>query len=155
MAGVGGGRTLVGGAAGLAVLGLAPGLATGRVMGAFSDFKSQRPYKIWPGIDGRVLNGERITMALVDLAPHQPVQEHQHHNEQMGFVIRGEMEMRVGDETRRLGVGETYTIPSNTLHAVVDTGPEGCVVMDIFAPVRDDWEKLERDEPAPGSWPPA
>jgi quercetin dioxygenase-like cupin family protein len=68
-------------------------------------------------------------------------------------VVRGQMEMRVGDETRVLTPGQTYTIPSNTLHAVVMTGSEGCVVMDIFAPVRDDWQTLERGEPGPGSWP--
>ena len=62
-------------------------------------------------------------------------------------------EMRVGDETRLLTPGETYSIPSNTPHAVVKTGPAGCVVMDIFAPVRADWEKLERAQPSPGSWP--
>lgn len=122
-------------------------------MGAFSEFNTQTPIKVWPGINARAVNGERITMALVELDPNQPVPEHQHENEQMGFVVRGQMEMRVGEETRRLVPGETYNIPSNTPHAVVNTGPEGCVVMDIFAPVRDDWQKLERAEPSPGSWP--
>ena len=122
-------------------------------MGAFSEFNAEELIKVWPGINARALNGERITMALVELDPNQPVPEHQHENEQMGFVVRGQMEMRVGDETRALNPGDTYTIPSNTPHAVVVTGPEGCVVVDIFAPVRADWEKLERSEPSPGSWP--
>jgi quercetin dioxygenase-like cupin family protein len=121
-------------------------------MGAFSEFNALDPIKVWPGVNARAVNGERITMALVELDPNQPVPEHQHENEQMGFVVRGQMEMRVGDETRLLTPGDAYSIPSNTLHAVV-TGPEGCVVMDIFAPVRDDWEKLERAQPSPGSWP--
>jgi quercetin dioxygenase-like cupin family protein len=122
-------------------------------MGAFSEFNGQTPIKVWPGINARAINGERLTMALVELDPNQPVPEHRHENEQMGFVVRGQMEMRVGDETRLLTPGETYSIPSNTPHAVVKTGPEGCVVMDIFAPVRDDWQQLERGEPSPGSWP--
>ena len=121
-------------------------------MGAFSDFNSQRPYKIWPGIAARALHGERITMALVDLEPNHPVPEHRHENEQMGFVIRGDMEMKIGDDSRRLTAGQAYSIPSNVPHSVI-TGPEGCVVMDIFAPVRADWETLERDDPSPGSWP--
>jgi quercetin dioxygenase-like cupin family protein len=122
-------------------------------MTAFSEFNAQTPIKVWPGINARAVNGERITMALVELDPNQPVPEHRHENEQMGFVVRGQMEMRIGDETRLLTPGETYSIPGNTLHAVVLTGPEGCVVMDIFAPVRDDWQTLERGEPSPGSWP--
>jgi quercetin dioxygenase-like cupin family protein len=123
-------------------------------MGAFGDFNSQRPYRVWPGIVARAVHGERITMALVDLEPNRPVPEHRHENEQVGFVVRGEMEMKVGEEIRRLRVGETYSIPSNTPHAVITTGPQGCVVMDIFAPVRADWERLDRDDPSPGSWPP-
>jgi quercetin dioxygenase-like cupin family protein len=123
-------------------------------MGAFSDFNSQRPYKIWPGIAARAFHGERITMALVDLEPNHPVPEHHHENEQMGFVVRGEMEMKIGEESRRLAAGQAYTIPSNTPHSVITTGPEGCVVMDIFAPVRSDWESVERAEPSPGGWPP-
>jgi quercetin dioxygenase-like cupin family protein len=122
-------------------------------MTAFGDFNSQRPYKVWPGVDARAFHGERITMALVDLEPNHPVPEHQHENEQMGFVLRGEMQMTIGDESRRLTTGQAYSIPSNTPHSVM-TGPEGCVVMDIFAPVRADWERLERIEASPGSWPP-
>ena len=62
--------------------------------------------------------------------------------------------MKIGDQRRRLTPGETYSIPSNTPHEVISTGPQGCVVMDIFAPVRADWESAERDDPSPGSWPP-
>jgi quercetin dioxygenase-like cupin family protein len=120
----------------------------------FADFNSQRPYRVWPGIVARALHGERITMALVDLEPNHPVPEHQHENEQMGFVVRGAMQMKIGDESRWLTAGQTYSIPSTMPHSVITTGPEGCVVMDVFAPVRADWERLEREEPSPGSWPP-
>ena len=92
-------------------------------------------------------------MALVDLEPNRPVPEHQHENEQMGFVLRGGMQMTIGGESRELTTGQAYSIPSNTPHSVM-TGPEGCVVMDIFAPVRADWERLERKDASPGSWPP-
>jgi quercetin dioxygenase-like cupin family protein len=58
--------------------------------------------------------------------------------------------MRIGDETRLLHPGDTYVIPSDTPHSVVTTGPQGCVVADIFAPIRADWEALERADPKPG-----
>jgi quercetin dioxygenase-like cupin family protein len=122
-------------------------------MGAFSDFNSQRPYQVWPGVAARALHGERLTMALVELEPGKPVAEHHHDNEQLGFVIRGEMEMKIGGETRLLRPGDTYVIPSEVLHSVVLTGPQGCVVADIFAPVRADWEAVERADASPGSWP--
>ena len=48
--------------------------------------------------------------------------------------------------------GDTYAIPSHVPHHVV-VGPDGCTVVDVFAPVREDWKKLERLEPAKPNWP--
>lgn len=123
-------------------------------MSAFSDFKSQRPYHVWPGVVARAIHGERMTVAMVDLDPGAPVAEHHHENEQLGFVVQGSMEMKIGDETRLLGPGDTYSIPSDVPHSVLRAGPDGCVVVDVFAPVRADWEAIERGDPSPGSWPP-
>ena len=68
------------------------------------------------------------------------------------MVIRGEMDFRVGDERRTLGPGETWLIPSNTPHEAT-AGPEGAVVVDIFAPTRDDWRALEPLERRAPRWP--
>jgi quercetin dioxygenase-like cupin family protein len=120
-------------------------------MATFSDFNSQRPRRAWEGIDARVINGERLTMALIDLAPNALVAEHHHDNEQLGFILQGGMTFTIGGETRTLGPGDTYNIPSHTPHSAV-TGPEGCVAMDVFAPVRADWEALETSDPGPSMW---
>jgi hypothetical protein len=32
-------------------------------------------------------------------------------------------------------------------------GPDGATVVDVFAPVREDWKKLDRPEPAKPRWP--
>jgi quercetin dioxygenase-like cupin family protein len=111
-----------------------------------------RPYRIWKGASARAVHGERITMAVVDVDPDQDVPEHSHDNEQVGFVLRGKITMTVAGESRTLSVGETYCIPSNVRHSAA-TGPEGATVVDVFAPVRADWEKLERPEPEAGLWP--
>ncbi len=31
--------------------------------------------------------------------------------------------------------------------------PDGCTAVDVFAPPRADWEKLERPDPFPPDWP--
>jgi quercetin dioxygenase-like cupin family protein len=120
-------------------------------MTTFSDFNSQRPRQIWGGIQARVVNGERITMALVDLAADNQLQEHQHENEQVGFVLQGQLTFTIGGETRTLHAGDTYNIPTGVPHNAV-TGPDGCVVVDIFSPVRADWEKHEQHDPSPSAW---
>ncbi len=119
---------------------------------AFHDIAGLRPYAIWSGVTARVVNGARLTLAAVDLEPDVPVREHRHENEQLGLVLRGSIMFTIGGEKRALHAGETYTIPSNVPHEAV-AGPEGCTVVDVFAPVRADWEKLDRPEPFPPDWP--
>ena len=71
------------------------------------------------------------------------VPEHSHENEQLGIMISGSVEFRVADESRQLGPGDTWSIPANTPHEV-HTGPEGAIMVDVFAPVREDWKPLEQ-----------
>ena len=118
----------------------------------FASFQGARPYAIWDGAVARAVHGEQLTVAAVDLEPNVHVPEHRHVNEQVGFVTRGAVTMTVGGESRELGVGETYVIPSDIPHAAV-AGPEGATVADVFAPPREDWEALERLEPRAGAWP--
>ena len=111
-----------------------------------------RPYAIWNGVTARVVTGERMTLAAVDLGPNTRVPEHHHENEQLGFVLRGTLVFTIDGESRELGAGDTYAIPSHVPHDVV-TGPDGATVVDVFAPTRADWEKLPRPDPFPPDWP--
>ncbi len=111
-----------------------------------------RPYAVWNGVTARVVNGARLTLAAVDLEPNAVVAEHHHENEQLGMVLRGSLTFTIGGNKRELHPGDTYTIPSHVPHHAV-TGPDGCSVVDVFAPVRADWERLERSEPFPPDWP--
>ena len=121
-------------------------------MNTYSSFSAMRPYQIWGGAVARAVSGERLTMAVIDLDPSLHVPEHHHDNEQLGFVLQGKVTMVIGGEERELGVGEAYSIRSNGPHSA-RTGPEGATVVDIFAPVRADWEKVQRLNPTPGRWP--
>jgi quercetin dioxygenase-like cupin family protein len=123
-----------------------------REVSAFDAVADMRPYRIWKGAIARALHGERLTMAIVDLEPNLEVPEHHHDNEQLGFVLRGKVTMTVAGESRELGAGGTYRISSEVPHSAA-TGPEGATVVDVFAPVRADWEKAERMQPQPGMWP--
>jgi quercetin dioxygenase-like cupin family protein len=121
-------------------------------MSSFAPLQNLPPIVLADGIQARAVNGERITMAVVDLAPNAISPEHRHENEQLGFVIRGSMTMRIGDEVLELRAGDTYNIPSDVEHGAA-AGAEGCTVTDVFAPVRRDWDSRDRLEPGPGSWP--
>lgn len=103
-------------------------------------------------IRARRIEGERITFALVELAPNGQVPEHRHEAEQVGMVIQGIVTFTIEDETRELGPGGTWCIPSGAAHHVA-VGPQGAVVIDIFSPARRDWDALPSGPAHPGRWP--
>jgi len=118
----------------------------------FGALAELRPYAVWNGATARAINGERMTLASVDIGPGIAVPQHHHENEQLGFVLRGSLIFTIDGESRELRAGDTYIIPSHVPHDVV-AGPEGCTVVDAFAPIRADWEKLSRPDPFPPDWP--
>ena len=121
-------------------------------MSAFDDVAKIAPQDIWSGVVVRAVHGERLTLGVVELAPNSIVPEHRHENEQLGMVLQGSLTFRVGEETREVGAGGTWNIPSDTPHEVT-AGPEGAVVIDLFAPGRADWRKIELAEPRKPIWP--
>ena len=121
-------------------------------MSAFAKLVDLGPLPIWTDVLSRAVHGERITMAVVELAPHSVVPEHHHPNEQLGVVLKGSMTFTIDGERRELAAGDTYNIPGNVRHAVT-TGPNGAVVVDVFSPIRGDWARLDALAPRPPAWP--
>jgi quercetin dioxygenase-like cupin family protein len=118
----------------------------------FDALRNISPHALREGITARAVEGERMTMAVIDLEPNALSPEHHHENEQLGFVITGSITMRIGASKRELRAGDTYAIPSDIPHEAL-AGDEGATVVDVFAPVRADWANMKRIEPAPPRWP--
>jgi quercetin dioxygenase-like cupin family protein len=112
-------------------------------MSAFEGIGQLDHLRIWDGVTAQAVEGERTTLAVVDLAPGATVPEHHHANEQLGVLIRGAMRFRIGDETRELAPGDTWRVLSDVPHEVT-AGPEGALAVESFAPARADWAALER-----------
>ena len=118
----------------------------------FEALRNIHPHVLVDGVFARAVEGERMTMAVVELDPNAVSPQHHHENEQLGFVIAGSIVMRIGNEEQELNPGDTYTIPANVSHDAV-AGPDGATVVDVFAPVRADWREKKRTEPSKPSWP--
>jgi quercetin dioxygenase-like cupin family protein len=121
-------------------------------MTTFDDLAGIGPQPVWDGVSARAVNGERMTMAVVELDPDAHVPEHRHENEQLGLVLHGRIRMRIDGDERDLAPGATYRILSNVSHEAW-AGPHGAVVMDAFAPIRADWDAFEPREPSAPRWP--
>jgi unsaturated pyranuronate lyase len=93
-----------------------------------------------------------VTLALVELDPGTTVPEHNHENEQLGFLVTGSLTFTVGGEVGEIEPGGSWRILANVPHSVV-AGPEGAVLVEVFSPPRHDWGAIPKGEPGPGRWP--
>jgi quercetin dioxygenase-like cupin family protein len=91
-----------------------------------------------PGLYMQSVTGGRIMANWVTIEPHTPIPRHQHPHEQVGIMLEGALELTIGGETRLCRPGDAYTIPPNLPHSA-RTLDEGCVVLDVFSPPREDY----------------
>ena len=112
-------------------------------MSAFDGIGRLEHLRVWDGVTAQAVEGERTTLAVVDLEPGSTVPEHRHENEQLGILIRGSMRFRIDGETRDLAAGDTWRILGDVPHSVA-AGPEGALAVECFTPARADWAELER-----------
>jgi quercetin dioxygenase-like cupin family protein len=118
-----------------------------------ADLADLPPFDVWgDSVRARKVEGERITLAVVELAPGAVVPQHHHIQEQLGICIRGSVRFDLDGEVRELGPGGTWRILSDRPHEVI-AGPAGAIVIDVFAPTRDDWA-FPLLEPRTPLWPP-
>ena len=121
-------------------------------MSAFRSIGEIGPRPIWAGTLARVVHGRELSLAVVELDAFAVVAPHQHPNEQLGIVLKGLLTFTVDGETRELRPGDTYEIPSNVLHEA-KAGPDGAVAIDVFAPVRADWDRFVEMATRTPAWP--
>jgi quercetin dioxygenase-like cupin family protein len=63
---------------------------------------------------------------------------HSHPHEQVSYIVQGSFEFNLNGETKRVGVGDSIYIPSNTLHGVTAL-EENSIILDVFTPRREDF----------------
>ncbi len=88
----------------------------------------------------RLLTGERIMVAQVELTRGCIVPQHAHVHEQVTVILDGCLRLKVGDdgaESYDLRGGEVICLPSNVPHAA--EALEDTRVLDVFSPPREDW----------------
>lgn len=63
--------------------------------------------------------------------------KHEHHD-QVGYVVKGSLELTAGEETRIVRAGDSYYAARNVLHGVVAL-EDDTVLIDAFNPKREDF----------------
>lgn len=121
-------------------------------MSALMENGTIEPLAVWPGVLVRAVHGERLTVAIAELAPDVLVPAHQHPNEQLGVVVAGSAKFTTDGDSRNLSAGSVYRFFANVPHEV-QAGPSGAVFIECFAPGRSDWMKLKPEPVAKPGWP--
>src|SRR3989440_9160710 len=93
-----------------------------------------------PGVNARVCTGVHGMLSHVTLEPHSTSLVHSHPNEQWGVCLEGEW-IRIQDGVEHhVKAGDFWQTPPNVPHGgrTIDTR---CVVLDIFAPPREEYRR--------------
>jgi quercetin dioxygenase-like cupin family protein len=96
--------------------------------------------KVSDVLDRRLITGENIMLTHVYLKKGAIVQQHNHHNEQITYILQGGLRFWIGeDESEVIDVraGEVLHIPSFVKHKA--EALEDTVDVDVFSPPRQDW----------------
>ena len=96
--------------------------------------------KVSDVLDRRLITGENVMLTHVYLKKGAIVQQHNHHNEQITYILEGGLRFWIGeDESEVIDVraGEVLHIPSFVKHKA--EALEDTVDVDVFSPPRQDW----------------
>jgi quercetin dioxygenase-like cupin family protein len=103
--------------------------------------------ELTPMLSRRVLTAEKTMIAQVYLKKGAIVKAHEHHNEQITYILEGGLRFWLGENADKapnapyvdVMAGEVLLIPGNLRHqaeALSDT-----LDLDVFNPPREDWLK--------------
>ena len=93
-----------------------------------------------PGVTTRIFPGEQAMLSVVSIAPNGEGTMHSHPEEQWGVLLEGSAVRIQGGEEIPVRQGDFWRTPGGVPHTM-RAGPEGCRVLDIFAPPRDAYRK--------------
>jgi quercetin dioxygenase-like cupin family protein len=88
----------------------------------------------------RLVTGERVMLAMVELQRGCVVPVHAHMHEQVSYVLDGCLRLTVGEDqavSYDLRGGEVIHLPSHLPHSAIAL--EDSRVLDVFSPPREDW----------------
>jgi quercetin dioxygenase-like cupin family protein len=91
-----------------------------------------------PGIERRMIWGERLMICRLRFDPHVVTAVHSHPHEQMTIVEHGRVRFTIDGRDHIAQAGDVLHFPSNTPHGATILDQE-TVLIDVFSPVREDF----------------
>ena len=85
-------------------------------------------------LDRRILK-EIGFLAIAQLAGGKTIEPHVDPMEEIYFIMSGEGEMSVDEETRHVGPGDAIWIPTGSWHGLTNSGEKDCIIIVVASPV--------------------
>jgi mannose-6-phosphate isomerase-like protein (cupin superfamily) len=80
-------------------------------------------------------NAQRLSLAEVTIMPDGQSRKHYHHElEEAYYLLKGQAQMTLDEETRTAGPGDTIVIAPGARHRIVNTGDSDLVMIVVCAP---------------------
>ncbi len=122
----------------------------------FGDFKAERRFpanqvfnyydvqrtELVPDADSRLISGDALQASFLFMQPGSKFGHHNHPEEQIMIVFDGSIDEIILDGQTTMKTGDIVYFPAYMVHGGVN-GPEGCNVLDVFWPVRTDYQASE------------
>lgn len=93
-----------------------------------------------PGASSRLISGRGAQLSFIRMDPGSFFAHHNHPEEQLMVVLRGAVEEIILDGTAPMQAGDLLYLPAGMVHGGTNS-PKGCDALDIFWPVRPDYEE--------------
>ena len=98
------------------------------------------PVNMLPGLTRRTLaTSQAMMICEFTFEARVTIPLHSHPHEQVGYVVKGRVEMTIAGCTETLGPGDSYCAPSNTPHGAFTR--EQTIIIDTVNPPREDYQK--------------
>ncbi len=96
--------------------------------------------EVWPGITRKIIGFDnKLMLVKVEFIKGTQAPPHDHPHSQCSYIQSGIFEVNIGSETKKLGPGDGFNVPSGVRHSV--TALEAGVIIDAFSPHREDFLK--------------
>ncbi|MEM3563245.1 MAG: cupin domain-containing protein [Candidatus Jordarchaeaceae archaeon] len=101
--------------------------------------KEAKTVEMFEGVSRKTLAiGEKMLLAEFTFRKGAIVPSHTHPHEQVGYVVKGKVNLRIGEQKYLLGAGDSYYIKPNVDHSAELI--EESVIIDVFCPPREDYK---------------
>jgi quercetin dioxygenase-like cupin family protein len=107
----------------------------------FIDIDKITPIEPAPGCRLRTPYAKNLMLSYLQMDAGAEIPLHSHPHDQGGVLLKGTLQLTIGDETRLVEAGSLFLIPGGTPHRAVAV--QGAVtVLDVFSPVREDYAEM-------------